>query len=84
MNEPEIYCPSCKWRPKPEDRWECIPSCGTVWNTFWTGGVCPGCGYKWQVTQCHVCGVVSPHEDWYHYHYPESEESKNVESAHEA
>ncbi len=30
MSNPEIYCPACKWRPRAEDRWECIPSCGTV------------------------------------------------------
>ena len=69
--EPEIYCPACKDRPRIEDRWECMPSCGTKWHTFWTGGVCPGCGYQWPKTQCHACGVLSPHKDWYH--YPDSE-----------
>jgi hypothetical protein len=44
-----------------------VPSCGTVWNTFWTAGVCPGCNYHWQKTQCLACGEISPHEDWYHY-----------------
>jgi hypothetical protein len=69
----EIYCPACEWRPGPEDRWECVPSCATVWNTFWTRGVCPGCSYKWTKTQCLACGEVSPHEAWYHYP-PESNE----------
>jgi len=63
----EIYCPQCDWRPQAEDRWECVPSCGTVWNTFWTRGVCPGCAVKWPITQCLVCWQYSRHEDWYHY-----------------
>lgn len=66
-SEPEIYCPHCAYRPQSDDVWECVPSCGTLWNTFWTGGVCPGCGYRWQKTQCPTCGELSPHEDWYHY-----------------
>ncbi len=69
--EPEIYCPHCTYRPQAEDRWECMPSCGTLWHTFWTRGVCPGCGYHWQKTQCPWCGELSPHEHWYH--YPEGE-----------
>lgn len=66
-NEPEIWCPACGYCPQAEDRWECVPSCGTWWNTFWTGGVCPGCGYHWLKTQCPACGALSPHADWYHY-----------------
>jgi len=78
--EPEIYCPKCKERPRAEDRWQCMPSCGTVWHTFWTGGVCPGCGYRWRTTQCLACQEISPHQDWYH--YPEGEtpaENEDVE-----
>lgn len=63
----EIFCPECQWRPRPEDQWECVPSCGTVWNTFWTRGLCPGCGHQWEKTQCIACGKLSPHEAWYHY-----------------
>ena len=66
MPEPEIFCPRCAWRPKAESRWQCMPSCGTVWNTYWTRGVCPGCHYKWDVTQCLECTEISPHADWYH------------------
>jgi hypothetical protein len=62
----ESHCPKCAWRPQAEDRWECTPSCGTVWNTFWTRGVCPGCAVKWPVTQCLECMQFSPHEAWYH------------------
>ena len=62
----QIYCPRCKWRPGPLDRWQCTPSCGTVWNTFWTRGVCPGCNVRWPKTQCLACQQFSPHEHWYH------------------
>jgi hypothetical protein len=65
--EPEIYCPKCEWRPSPQSRWHCYPGCGTVWNTFWTGGLCPGCAHQWKETACLACLVMSPHEDWYHY-----------------
>jgi len=67
MNEPEIYCPKCEWRPRAEDQWSCVPGCGTVWNTFWTHGTCPGCSYTWRITQCLACAGISPHADWYHY-----------------
>ena len=67
MNEPEIFCPRCEWRPRAEDRWSCVSSCGTVWNTFWTRGTCPGCRHTWDRTQCLACGELSPHADWYHY-----------------
>jgi hypothetical protein len=66
----EIYCPLCRWRPRAEDRWQCMPSCGTVWNTFWTGGVCPGCAHRWQKTQCLACGETSAHRRWYHERRP--------------
>ena len=79
----EIYCPACEYRPQPEDRWECMPSCGTSWHTFWTGGVCPGCGYKWEKTQCPLCGVLSPHKAWYHYRsrVPAKEEEATLEKS---
>jgi len=31
-DEPQIYCPQCRYRPQAEDRWWCVPSCGTVWH----------------------------------------------------
>jgi hypothetical protein len=67
QREPQIYCSHCKWQPKAEDRWFCMPSCNASWNTFWTGGVCPKCLYRWLKTQCLSCGEISLHEDWYHY-----------------
>jgi hypothetical protein len=60
---PVIRCPKCGWRPGPEDRWQC--KCGFVWNTFETGGVCPGCFYQWMETACLRCGEWSAHSDWY-------------------
>lgn len=65
--EAEIYCPLCAWRPAATDRWCCWPGCGSVWNTFWTRGLCPDCGYQWLETACPRCRKMSPHETWYHY-----------------
>ncbi|TAL27036.1 MAG: hypothetical protein EPO01_00865 [Aquabacterium sp.] len=62
----DIHCPRCSYRPRPEDRWSCMPSCGATFHTFWTGGLCPGCGYAWQQTQCPSCSRLSPHRAWYH------------------
>jgi hypothetical protein len=78
--EAEIYCPVCAYRPKPEDRWYCSPGCGACWNTFWTHGVCPGCGHQWIHTQCLACSVISPHEAWYHFpNDPDAAERKQIE-----
>jgi hypothetical protein len=60
-----IRCPKCDWRPAPEDRWTCEPRCGTVWNTFWTRAMCPGCQRQWGETQCLACKAHSPHQHWY-------------------
>jgi hypothetical protein len=62
----EIYCPKCSWRPAAEDRWACEPRCDTLWNTFWTRGLCPGCRKQWGDTQCLACKAFSPHRQWYH------------------
>ena len=67
----EIYCPKCSWRPAAEDRWACEPRCGTLWNTFWTRGLCPGCRKQWGETQCLACKAFSPHRQWYHTPSPE-------------
>lgn len=61
-----IRCPQCGWRPGPDARWTCEPGCGTVWNTFWTRGLCPGCSRQWGETQCPSCHGLSPHRKWYH------------------
>ena len=64
----KIECPKCQWQPKPNSKWGC--SCGTLWNTFDTGGRCPTCGRMWRLTQCQSsweggCQQWSPHLDWY-------------------
>jgi hypothetical protein len=58
-----ICCPRCAWVPKPESRWGCV--CDTNWNTFDTGGLCPGCHGQWLVTMCLRCRANTPHADWY-------------------
>lgn len=69
-----IRCPLCEWRPTPSSRWCCdgtdspeplFEGCGTVWNTFSTGGRCPGCSHQWGWTSCLHCEGWSLHEDWY-------------------
>jgi hypothetical protein len=66
MKASDIFCPKCGWRPGPGDRWVCTPDCGTVWNTFWTRGMCPGCARQWHLTQCLRCAQHSAHLRWYH------------------
>lgn len=60
---PGVHCPKCIWRPRAKNRWRC--KCGYQWNTFDTRGLCPGCGYQWEITACLECGEISPHKDWY-------------------
>jgi hypothetical protein len=60
---PGIRCPKCKWIPGTKNLWSC--KCRHRWNTFDTRGLCPGCGYQWEITGCLQCGAVSPHEEWY-------------------
>ncbi|MFO7275783.1 MAG: hypothetical protein DIU56_002000 [Pseudomonadota bacterium] len=77
--EPDIHCPQCGYRPSPLDRWYCTVDCGTRWHTFWTGGVCPGCGYAWQETQCPACARTSPHRSWYHFPREDDDELERSE-----
>jgi hypothetical protein len=58
-----IRCPCCRWVPRQSDRWSC--NCSHQWNTFDTRGTCPGCAYRWLITQCLRCAGISLHEDWY-------------------
>lgn len=62
--EVRIFCPKCNWKPRQQDRWSC--TCGCIWNTFDTGGMCPDCGKAHQSTQCLSCARFSPHAEWYH------------------
>ena len=63
-----IRCPTCHWQPDDSCRWVC-DVCKTRWNTFHTGGTCPGCGKVYLDTQCSKrlggCGQMSPHNEWY-------------------
>jgi hypothetical protein len=58
-----IQCPQCRWNPAAADTWRC--DCGNEWNTFDTGGVCPGCMRQWPNTQCLKCLAWSAHSAWY-------------------
>lgn len=69
-----IRCPLCRWQPSASSLWccECVGTpepffvgCGTMWNTFSTGGRCPGCHHQWQWTSCLHCNQPSLHADWY-------------------
>ncbi len=68
-----IRCPLCKWQPDSSSRWYCggdgppeyYKGCGRSWNTFDTGGLCPGCQHQWRWTACLWCGNYSLHEAWY-------------------
>jgi hypothetical protein len=69
-----IRCPLCGWQPTAVSQWACVsegtpepffPGCGTIWNTFETGGRCPGCAHQWTWTSCLRCQGWSLHEDWY-------------------
>ncbi len=60
---PGIRCPQCNWRPRSKSLWSC--KCEHHWNTFDTRGLCPGCGYQWEITGCLQCGEMSPHVEWY-------------------
>jgi hypothetical protein len=73
MREIKIFCPQCRYVPRPSDRWTCISACGCLWNTFDTCGVCPKCGRNWEMTQCPRCVQLSPHGDWYHEETPKGE-----------
>ena len=73
LEEESIRCPRCGWRPLPSSRWCCdgfdtpesFEGCGQVWDTFATGGRCPGCSHRWLWTSCLHCGEWSLHDDWY-------------------
>ena len=72
--EKRIRCPRCGWTPRKTSLWTCADcgapeyfygACGAMWNTFETGGKCPGCAHQWRWTSCLSCHGWSRHEDWY-------------------
>ncbi len=69
-----IRCPLCHWQPTASSLWCCgtcdhpeyfFRGCGTMWNTFTTRGLCPGCAHQWRYTACLRCKGWALHEDWY-------------------
>jgi len=77
----KIYCPKCSWVPSAGDLWQCLPSCGCLWNTFETAGTCPNCGHHWEETACPRCKEWSPHICWYHESKPDDKEAELAISA---
>lgn len=63
---PDVACPGCGYVPGPFDRWVCAPDgCGSLWDTFTTGGRCPECGAQFAWTVCPACGKTYSHRAWY-------------------
>jgi hypothetical protein len=58
-----VHCPACGWSPDASARWAC--SCGFMWNTFDTRGVCPACEKQHLDTACFACRERTSHERWY-------------------
>jgi hypothetical protein len=58
---PGVSCPKCKRPPRTKNLWTC--KCGHHRNTFDTRGLCPGCGFQWDITECLQCGATSPHSE---------------------
>ena len=58
-----VACPSCGWVPPRGATWRC--DCGHEWNTFETGGRCPGCLKIWRTTECFSCHQLLAHHQWY-------------------
>lgn len=56
-------CPSCGAAPLTGPRWRC-GQCGTAFDTFATGAVCPSCSTRFTTTQCMDCGAQSPPDWW--------------------
>lgn len=82
MAEPDIHCPRCGWRPRLDSVWQCsrrLGGCGTRWNTFLTGGLCPTCACAWEITACPGCRQFSLHKDWYHERDPSPAPSERRE-----
>lgn len=61
---PAAACPRCAAVPTGDPVWQC-EFCHCVWNTFKTGGRCPGCGFAYPATYCLACKATSRHSDWY-------------------
>jgi Zn-dependent protease len=60
---PGFACPSCKSAPPLGSVWRC-GKCGSAFDTFVTGAVCPQCNTQFPDTQCLDCGVARPIQEW--------------------
>jgi Zn-dependent protease len=56
-------CPSCKTSPPMGSFWKCN-QCGTGFDTFETGGVCPQCSARFATTTCLDCRRPAPIAEW--------------------
>jgi Zn-dependent protease len=56
-------CPSCHTAPPVGPFWSCN-HCGTQFDTFQTGGVCPQCSARFENTTCLDCRHKSPIAQW--------------------
>ena len=56
-------CPSCKTPPPVGPFWKCN-QCGTGFDTFETGGVCPQCSARFATTTCLDCRRPAPIAEW--------------------
>jgi Zn-dependent protease len=59
----EFACPICKAAPPIGAFWLCH-GCGTQFDTFATGAVCPKCQTYFAATACFHCGASRPMTDW--------------------
>ncbi len=60
---PGFACPACGAAPLIGPRWRC-GQCGTAFDTFATGAVCPTCATRFTTTQCMDCGEQNPPDWW--------------------
>jgi Zn-dependent protease len=60
----DLVCPKCGAAPLKGEFWGCA-ECGTRFDTFLEGGVCPGCGKVFHKVQCLECGQAFPHNEWF-------------------
>ena len=60
---PGFACPSCKASPPVGPFWKCN-QCGTQFDTFATGGVCPQCSTRFATTTCLDCRRQAPIAEW--------------------
>jgi Zn-dependent protease len=56
-------CPSCRTSPPSGAFWLCH-LCGTKFDTFAAGAVCPKCQVSFPVTVCAHCGAARPMAEW--------------------